>query len=80
MGNFRGNDSRCPGSQNNLSHYLREVKKGRSILITERGKIVATIVPEQEHLDRKAQKISRSGLVTWWEALRCAEIAENFIL
>ena len=26
-----------------------EVKKGRSIMITERGKIIATIVPAQEH-------------------------------
>jgi prevent-host-death family protein len=52
--------------KNNLSHYLREVKKGRSIMITERGKIVATIVPAQEHPDvEKLKKLARSGLGTW---------------
>ena len=29
----------------NLGHYLREVKKGRSVTVTERGNVVATIVP-----------------------------------
>jgi prevent-host-death family protein len=41
--------------KNKLSLYLREVKKGRSILITERGKIVATIVL------RKSIRMSRSS-------------------
>ena len=46
--------------KNKLSHYLREVKKGRSIMITERGKIVATIVPAQEHPDvEKLKKLAR---------------------
>ena len=52
--------------KNNLSHYLREVKKGRSVVITERGKIVATIVPAQEHPDvEKLKKLARGGLGTW---------------
>ena len=52
--------------KNKLSHYLREVKKGRSIMITERGKIVATIVPAQERATaEKLQKLARSGLGTW---------------
>jgi prevent-host-death family protein len=52
--------------KNKLSHYLREVKKGRSIMITERGKIVATIVPAHEHPDaEKLKKLARSGLGTW---------------
>jgi prevent-host-death family protein len=52
--------------KNKLSHYLREVKKGRSIMITERGKIVATIVPAQEHPEvEKLKKLARSGLGTW---------------
>ena len=29
----------------NLGHYLREVKKGRSDTVTERGNVVVTIVP-----------------------------------
>ena len=52
--------------KNKLSHYLREVKKGRSVMITERGKVVATIVPAQEHPDvEKLKKLARSGLGTW---------------
>jgi prevent-host-death family protein len=52
--------------KNKLSHYFREVKKGRSIMITERGKIVATIVPAHEHPDgEKLKKLARSGLGTW---------------
>jgi hypothetical protein len=35
-------------------------------MITERGKIVATIVPAQEHPDAgKLKKLARSGLGTW---------------
>jgi prevent-host-death family protein len=52
--------------KNNFSHYLREVKKGRSIVIAERGKIIATIVPAQEHPDvGKLKQLARSGLGTW---------------
>lgn len=52
--------------KNKLSHYLREVKKGRSIMVTERGKVVATIVPAQEHPDvEKLKKLARRGLGTW---------------
>jgi prevent-host-death family protein len=52
--------------KNKLSHYLREVKKGRSVVITERGKIVATIVPVQERAAvEKLKQLARSGLGTW---------------
>ena len=52
--------------KNRLSHYLREVKKGRSVMITETGKIVATIVPVQERAAvEKLKKLARSGLGTW---------------
>jgi prevent-host-death family protein len=52
--------------KNKLSHYLRQVKRGRSIVITERGKVVATIVPAQEpaHIE-KLKKLARSGLGSW---------------
>jgi prevent-host-death family protein len=32
--------------KNNLSKYLYRVKKGEDLLITERGKVIARIVPE----------------------------------
>ena len=31
--------------KNRLSYYLREIKKGEKIAITEREKIIATITP-----------------------------------
>ncbi|HWO41615.1 MAG TPA: type II toxin-antitoxin system prevent-host-death family antitoxin [Candidatus Eisenbacteria bacterium] len=52
--------------KNRLSYYLREVKKGRSISVSERGKIVAIIVPAQQHPDvEKLKNLARSGLGTW---------------
>ncbi len=52
--------------KNRLSYYLREVKKGRSVMVSERGKIVAAIVPAQEHPDiGKLKKLARGGLGTW---------------
>jgi prevent-host-death family protein len=52
--------------KNRLSHYLAEVKKGRSITVTERGNIVATIVPAQEHPDIQALKrLTKSGFGSW---------------
>jgi prevent-host-death family protein len=52
--------------KNELSQILREVKKGRSVMITKRGKIVATIVPVQERAAvEKLKKLTRSGLGTW---------------
>ena len=52
--------------KNKLSQYLKEVKRGRSIMVTERGKVVATIVPAQEHPDVQALKrLAKSGLGYW---------------
>jgi prevent-host-death family protein len=52
--------------KNRLSHYLKEVKRGRSIVVTERGKVVATIIPAQEPpVVTKLKKLARTGLGTW---------------
>jgi prevent-host-death family protein len=52
--------------KNHLSRYLKEVKRGRSIVVTERGKVVATIVPARKHLVvAKLKKLAKSGLGTW---------------
>lgn len=48
-----------------LSHYLRLVKAGESVEITERGtpigRIVSTILPIEDRIEAMAQ----SGLVLW---------------
>ncbi len=52
--------------KNNLSHYLRDVKRGRPIIITERGKSVAILVPAESHSDAQfARELSRKGIGSW---------------
>lgn len=49
-----------------LSYYLREVKKGEKILITEREKVIATIVPVgKADEDSKLLSIVREGFAVW---------------
>jgi prevent-host-death family protein len=52
--------------KNRLSHYLRDVKKGRPITITERGQSVAILIPVENHPDaRIAGELSREGIGSW---------------
>ncbi|GAB4424045.1 MAG: hypothetical protein OHK0032_18790 [Thermodesulfovibrionales bacterium] len=49
-----------------LSHYLREVKRGEKILITEREKVIATIVPvERADEDSKLLSLVKEGFAVW---------------
>jgi len=48
-----------------LSHYLREVKKGRSIIITERGKPIGQIIPRDTSLQDRITMLMKAGLVEW---------------
>lgn len=52
--------------KNNLSHYLRDVKRGRPIAITERGHSVAILMPAENHSDAQlARELSRKGIGSW---------------
>ena len=52
--------------KNNLSHYLRDVKRGRPITITERGRSVAILMPIVSHPDAQiATELSRKGIGLW---------------
>ena len=48
-----------------LSKYLREVKAGRTILITERGKPVGRLVPPGQALQQRLQAMIDAGLAEW---------------
>lgn len=48
-----------------LSEYLREVKAGRSIVITERGQAVGRLVPDNQSLDDKLLAMVKSGRADW---------------
>ncbi|MDA2927673.1 type II toxin-antitoxin system prevent-host-death family antitoxin [Acidobacteria bacterium AH-259-G07] len=52
--------------KNQLSRYLREVKRGRSITVTERGKVVALLVPANDGPDvRAVRELAKRGVGSW---------------
>jgi antitoxin (DNA-binding transcriptional repressor) of toxin-antitoxin stability system len=48
-----------------LSKYLREVKAGRTICITDRGKPVGRLVPPDQPLRQRLQVMLDAGLAEW---------------
>ena len=52
--------------KNKLSFYLREVKKGEKILITDREQVIATILPvERGEEDSKLLSLVKEGFAAW---------------
>jgi prevent-host-death family protein len=51
--------------KNKLSEYLRRVKAGQTILVTERGKIVGQISPVKPTVEERLQGMVEAGLVEW---------------
>lgn len=48
-----------------LSQYLRAVKSGQTIVITERGRPIGRIVPQGISLDEKLKVLVDAGLAEW---------------
>jgi prevent-host-death family protein len=48
-----------------LSHYLRQVKGGATLLITDRGRPIGRIVPAGLPLEDRLQTMVEAGLVAW---------------
>ena len=48
-----------------LSEYLRHVKSGQTVVITDRGVPVGRIVPESNSLDVRMQELVKAGLLSW---------------
>jgi prevent-host-death family protein len=48
-----------------LSDYLKKVKAGRTVLITEHGKPVGRIVPARQPLEIRLQSMTEAGLIGW---------------
>jgi prevent-host-death family protein len=48
-----------------LSAYMRQVKAGATLLITERGKPIGRIVPLSPSLEIRMQELAQAGLVAW---------------
>jgi prevent-host-death family protein len=48
-----------------LSEYVREVKQGATIVVTEHGRRVARIVPESGTLDERLDALRDAGAILW---------------
>lgn len=58
----------CVGTRelkNRLSQYLRLVKAGETVIITEHGKPVGQIMPIQADLASRLKKLSEAGIFDW---------------
>lgn len=51
--------------KNQLSRYLQDVKQGRSITVTERGKPIAVLVPAGRPDVRAVQELVARGVGSW---------------
>ncbi len=48
-----------------LSHYLRRVKGGEFLAITERGRVIGRLVPVQAAPEDVLATLTQAGLVAW---------------
>jgi prevent-host-death family protein len=48
-----------------LSEYMRRVKNGQSLLITEHGKPVGRILPVETSLQDRVEMLRKAGLIEW---------------
>jgi prevent-host-death family protein len=48
-----------------LSAYLRRVKDGETIIVTERGKVIGQIIPVRATVEEKMQAVVDAGLAEW---------------
>jgi prevent-host-death family protein len=48
-----------------LSECVREVKAGRTIVVTEHGQPVARIIPEAAPLNDRVEALRQAGAIAW---------------
>lgn len=48
-----------------MSAYLRQVKQGKTLVITERGKPIAELTPARKSLAERRREMIAAGLVQW---------------
>jgi prevent-host-death family protein len=48
-----------------LSEYLRQIKMGKTIVITEHGKLVGRLIPAGLSLSEKMEALQRAGILRW---------------
>ena len=48
-----------------LSEYLRQVKQGRVVIITEHGRPVGRLLPVEGKLEERIKVLQEAGMVAW---------------
>ncbi|MBI5649497.1 MAG: type II toxin-antitoxin system prevent-host-death family antitoxin [Chloroflexi bacterium] len=48
-----------------LARYIRHVKAGNTLIITERGKPVGRIVPVKSSVEDRMQELIKAGVIEW---------------
>lgn len=48
-----------------LSEYLRRVKAGETIIVTERGRTIGQIIPVKPTLEKRLKALVDSGISEW---------------
>lgn len=48
-----------------LSEYLRQVKEGETVIITEHGRPIGRIIPEPETVEARVQRLTEIGEILW---------------
>lgn len=48
-----------------LSHYLRRVREGETVVITDRGQPIAHIVPFEQTTTERLEQLQAGGLIAW---------------
>lgn len=51
--------------KNKLSEYIRRVKKGQTVIVTERGNVVAQLIPPQQTIEERIWAMVDAGLADW---------------
>ena len=51
--------------RNKFSEYMRRVKKGETIIVTERGKAVAQFMPASQSVEERIWAMVDAGLADW---------------
>ncbi len=49
----------------NLSKYMRRVKSGQTVIITDRGKPIGRIVPEGPAVEDRLMMAVDTGMISW---------------
>ena len=53
--------------RNHLSEYLRRVKAGEILIITEHGKPIGRIVPTGQSIEERMRSLAEAGFLAWNE-------------